>query len=431
MGFYYGRWRTEQIIVWDTIVYYEYLTAAFMFNDISFQFAFELPDDFDGEIWLETGPNGERYPKTTLGVAIMLTPTYLVAMLLNNLFGLGSYGYSSFFQFFIFLAGIFHYLAGLIVLRKLLSYFFTDKVIATCLILLSLATGLFYYAGVDPGLSHVYSFFLYASFVLITINWYKRTSIKNSLLLGLVLGLITLIRPSNGLMVLVPALYGIYDFASLKSKFTFLYKNLPKLFLSVLVFAFVVFLQFWFWKHATGNWFMYSYGDEGFFWNDPKFAEGLFGFRKGLFIYTPILLLSLPGFFLVKKDLRALKLAIVVFLVLNAYVILSWWCWWYGGGYGHRAFVESFVLFSFLLCLVIERVYRSRKKILRLSFYLFSGFFIILNLFQIRQYDRGQLHWDSMTFKSYKEVFFKDHTTKEFWDYLDIPDYEEAKKGNR
>ncbi len=39
--------RTQKTITHDVIYYYEYLTAAFMFNDMSFQFAYELPDDFE------------------------------------------------------------------------------------------------------------------------------------------------------------------------------------------------------------------------------------------------------------------------------------------------------------------------------------------------------------------------------------------------
>lgn len=47
LGIYYGKWKSEKIIVWDTIVYYEYLTAAFMFNDMTFEFAHSLPEDFE------------------------------------------------------------------------------------------------------------------------------------------------------------------------------------------------------------------------------------------------------------------------------------------------------------------------------------------------------------------------------------------------
>lgn len=429
LGFYYGKWRTEKIIQWDTIVYYEYLTAAFMFNDISFEFAYSLPDDFDGDIWLETGPEGERYPKTTMGVAIMMTPTYLIAYFLNQIFNLGSYGYSSFFQFFIFLGALFHFIAGLVFLRKILKEFFSEKVVSITLVLLSFASGLLYYTGVDPGLSHVYSFFLFTCFIWINLCWHKKPTWKNSSWLGLVLGMIVLIRPSNAIIAILPLLIGISSIDSLKEKLSFLYKNSKKIILAVAVFAMVVFLQFWFWKYSTGKWFIYSYGDEGFFWNDPKIVQGLFGFRKGLFLYAPILIFALMGIFLKKEALKKLKLPFILFMIINTYVILSWWCWWYGGGFGHRSFVDSYAIFAIFLAVCVERVLAMKSRPVKISLVLLAAFMMFLSQFQINQYNKGHLHWDGMTYKAYKEIFLKTYTSPEFWNYLEQPDYEDAKKG--
>lgn len=429
LAIYYGKYRTEKVIVWDTIVYYEYLTAAFMFNDLSFEFAKNLPEDFDGEIWLSTGPDGEQFPKTSMGVAIMLTPTYLLAMTFNWLFDLGSYGYSSFFQAFIVLAGIFHFLAGLIFLRKILNRFFEEKVVAYTLIIISLATGLAYYAGLEAGLSHIYSFFLIIFFIWTTIKWHENPNWKTSFALGLTLGMILLVRPVNAFIVLIPALYGITDLHSLRIKLRLIFENYQKVFFSIVIFGAVLSLQFFFWKYATGKWFVYSYGDERFFWTEPKILEGLFGFRKGLFIYTPVLIFAILGFFLREKKIKDLKGPLILFLVVNTYVILSWWCWWYGGGYGHRTFVDSFGIFALFIAVVIDRVLTLKSKVYQYAFFLSVGFFIILNQFQLRQYDRGILHWDGMTYDSYKEIFFKTYTSQEFWDYLEQPDYESAKKG--
>jgi len=431
LGFYYGKWRTEKIIQWDTIVYYEYLTAAFMFNDMSFEFAFQLPDDFDGDIWLETGLEGERYPKTTMGVAIMMTPTYLIAYFLNHIFNLGSYGYSSFFQFFIFLGALFHFIAGLVFLRKILSEFFSERVVSITLILLSFASGILYYTGVDPGLSHIYSFFLFTCFLWINIRWHNAPTWKNSSWLGLVLGMIVLIRPSNAIIAIIPLLIGINSIESLKEKLSFLFVNSKKIILAVGVFAMVVFLQFWFWKYSTGKWFIYSYGDEGFFWKDPKIVQGLFGFRKGLFLYAPILFFASIGFFLKKESLKNLRLPFILFMIINTYVILSWWCWWYGGGFGHRSFVDSYAIFAIFLAVLVERILTIRGKMVKRALLVFAAFMMFLSQFQIRQYNKGHLHWDGMTYMAYKEIFLKNHISPEYWDYLEQPNYEEAKKGLR
>ena len=55
--------------------------------------------------------------------------------------------------------------------------------------------------------------------------------------------------------------------------------------------------QMVYWKLHTGNLLFYTYGEEKFFWNDPKVLEGLFSFRKGWLVYSPLMLLSLTGIF--------------------------------------------------------------------------------------------------------------------------------------
>ena len=58
-------------------------------------------------------------------------------------------------------------------------------------------------------MSHVYSFALFAVFILLTQKWYKNPSVKNSVLVGLLSGLISLIRPTNIIIVLIFVFYFI------------------------------------------------------------------------------------------------------------------------------------------------------------------------------------------------------------------------------
>ena len=51
--------------------------------------------------------------------------------------------------------------------------------------------------------------------------------------------------------------------------------------------------QMIYWNEMTGHWLYFSYGsDERFFFGDPAIIKGLFSYRKGLFIYTPLLLFA-------------------------------------------------------------------------------------------------------------------------------------------
>ena len=44
-----------------------------------------------------------------------------------------------------------------------------------------------------------------------------------------------------------------------------------------------------YWKHIMGTFFFYSYDQEGFFFGNSHVLDGLLSYRKGWFIYTPIM----------------------------------------------------------------------------------------------------------------------------------------------
>jgi len=429
-GFYFGNWRTESIIQHDVIIYYEYLTATFMFDDLSFNFASDLPDNFDGQIWLTQGEDGEQFPKMTMGVAIMLTPLYMLAFGMNKLASMGSYGYSSFFQFFVFLSAVLYAMAAAYFQRKILKRFFEERVVAMVLISIFLCTNLFYYSIVESGMSHVYSFFLFTIIIEWTIRWHEDASFKNSLILGVVIGLIVLIRPTNAIIGVIPVVYQLFSKADRAYKFDLIKKNIFKAFIAVVVCCLFVSLQFIFWKYSTGKWFVYGYSDEGFFFKDPKIFKTLFSFRKGFFIYAPVLLFSLFGIFLSKGNWVKLKFPALLFLLINIYIVSSWWCWWYGGSMGQRALIESIAILSIFMGVFYKFIY-EKKRVLKLGMYFAITFFFVLNSVQMIQYKKGILHWHGMTFEAYKNIFFKLKYPENYSDYIVEPDYDATMKGDR
>ncbi|MFK7756310.1 MAG: hypothetical protein AB8B53_05190 [Flavobacteriales bacterium] len=424
----FANWNHNKLIRSDTILYYQYLTAAFQFDDMSFQFHNQLPEDFDGEIWVTVTEEG-IHNKVTMGMAILLVPFYLMAYAINMIFDLGSYGYSNVFQFFLFIAGVFYGLMGLIVVRKVLLKLFSESAVAVTLLIVGLGTNLTYYSALCPGMTHVYSFFLFAMVLWLTVRWFEKVSLKNTLGLGMILGLICLVRPSNALVVLLPILYGVTTHSSLKHGVSWYLGRFPYYLLMAGGTFMVVSLQLIFWKYSTGSWLVYSYGDEGFFWSDPKILDGLFGARKGWLFYTPLMSLSLLGLLVRKKESRHFTFAIALFFLVNLYVIVSWWCWWYGGGFGMRPLIESYALLAVPLAVAVSTLLRIRLiKWITLPLIIA---FLYLNLFQCWQYEKGLIHYDGMNLESYKKLFLQRHNPKDIYDYIESPDYNEAKKGNR
>ncbi len=69
-------------------------------------------------------------------------------------------------------------------------------------LVLAFGTHLFYYTIVAPGMSHVYSFALVTLFFLAGRRYFILPSARLVLVMGVLLGLIVLVRPVNGLAVL-------------------------------------------------------------------------------------------------------------------------------------------------------------------------------------------------------------------------------------
>ncbi|MCK4699417.1 MAG: hypothetical protein KAT38_03765, partial [Bacteroidales bacterium] len=114
------------------------------------------------------------------------------------------------------------------------------------------------------------------------------------------------------------------------------------------------------------------------------------------------------------------------FLIINIYLVFSWWCWWYGGSFGARILVESYAFLSLPLAAVIQKI-SEKRRIMRSVFIIIFGFLVWINLFQMRQYRISLLHWDSMSKKAYWGIFLKGSFPDKYQEMLDPPDYEKAR----
>ena len=277
-------------------------------------------------------------------------------------------------------------------------------------------------------MSHVFSFALITLFLYYTLKWVEKPSISSTIILGVLAGLIVLIRPVNGLLLVFPALYAISSFVDVKQRIS----DHWKLILLAGVAAFLVVLpQMIYWKFQTGHFVFNSYMDSGrFYFANPHLLDGLFGFRKGWLIYTPVMLFALVGLFFLKKFAKDFLLSSSVFLVLFLYVIFSWWCWWYGGSYGARPMIDIYGILAMPLAAFLSVILKSawwKKGVVGLL--LLS--FVYLNQFQMSQYRTSLLHWDSMTQQAYRAIFLKKNWPDGYDKMIKVPDYEKALKGEK
>jgi hypothetical protein len=418
----------HKIISWDVLSYYAYLPATYIYNDISLSFITQNPKLYGDKFWPQGTPTGKFAIKTTMGLSFLYAPFFFIAHPAAQMLGYEANGYSPPYKFALTMSCIFYLAVGLYFLRKVLQKYFADIIVAVTLVAVVLGTNLLHYATAEATMPHSYNFALFSFFLYLSMKWHEENSLKYSLMLGLVTGLIALIRPTNILILIVFALWGVDDLASLKDRTILFLKKFHLVIIMALAFIGAWIPQMIYWKYISGAYWFYSYGAERFFFNNPHIFKGLFGFRKGWFIYTPMMALAMIGIGMMYKNLKGLFYPVLIFTILNIYVILSWWSWWYGGGFGLRPFIDSYAILSIPLAVFVDRAFNRGNAVKMISAAVVL-MFIALNIFQTNQYQQAILHWDGMTAKAYWSIFLKTERPKNFNELIDVPDNEKAKLG--
>jgi hypothetical protein len=422
-----NRWKTEKVITWDVQEYYMYLPAVFIHHDPGFTFVSSLPPTEQQKYWLHETAKGKFVGRMSLGMALAYLPFFWLGHVSAFLSGAPQSGYSVPYQFWIAYTGFFYLLFGLVFLRKTLLIYFSDKVSAAVLVCITLGTNLYYYSIVEGAMAHATLFSLFAIYLYCVIGWYRTFHTRYVTGIALSLGLAILIRPVCALAVIIFLLYDVYDASSLTEKIHIFKKHFLQLLLIPLLLVLIAMPQLIYWKVYSGQFLYYSYMHERFFFDRPHILQGLFGLRKGWFIYTPIMLAAVFGIGLMSRYCKSLLYGTLLFLICNVYVVFSWWCWWYGGSFGARALIESYAFLSIPLGCFFT--WASRKKYIRYSAIVFSLACIVLNIYQGFQYKYGVMPPDSMTAKAYGKIFGKMEVQKDIRQYTQEPDYDKAMKG--
>ncbi len=280
--------------------------------------------------------------------------------------------------------------------------------------------------------------FLFSVFIYHVLKWRQTDKIKHVYYFSLIAGLVTLIRPTEILILLFPLLIYVTNFSELKKRWQEIVALKWKLAIAIIMFLIPIIPQLIFWKIHTGQFFFFSYGsEEGFFFSDPKFYSVLFGWRKGWFIYTPLMLFSIIGLVMMFLKNRKMAIAIFCYFFINLYLICSWWDWGYGGAFGMRALVQTYAFLIFPLAFFINEVFvESKKQIVKFflggAFVIVAGFFCYLNVFQTYQMRCSLIHWDGMTKNAYKYTFLTTDVNRVWLETMfRSPNYNELRKGNR
>ena len=416
----------EQIIGWDAFGYYLYLPQTFIENDIAISNVQPINEAISNyqmtPSLYQAHPleNGNQVIQYTSGLAILYSAFFFIAHLIANFSDYAADGYSAPYQWMMIVGSYTYFVVGLIFLRKVLRTFFSPAVTAIVLILIGFGTNYYVIHTLSHGMPHVYLFTLYTLLLWQTIQWHQAPSIKRSLYMGVVLGLMALSRPTEIMAALIPLLYGVNSRASFIAKIKMLVSEKLRLTIAlILSIALIGSIQLIYWKHVTGSFFYNSYSNpgEGMELFYPHTLDFLFSFRKGWFIYTPIAFLGIIGLFRLKDEIRKNWFwGLIVFSVMNIYISSCWSNWWYATSFGQRTMVQSYVVIAIGLGGLFYLPYtgKIRGKVIATICLLFLG----LNLFQSWQYKVGIIHPDRMTSQAYFAGFGKTQIPENFNEML-------------
>ncbi len=388
--FVYTTGRTGPPIRSDGFSYYIYLPSWFLFHDSSL--AAIARDCCGGEFPEHTAiirwPGTRRWVNAhPIGVAVLQSPFFLAADRLTRWTNLSPDGFTLYYQHAAGLSGLVWTLLGLAILRRLLLRHFTDRITAAALATVLFGTNLFHYATFDSSYSHAYSFCLLALFLYLCEGWHRSPRVARSVGVGAVAGLIVLVRHTNALFLVCLPLYGVTGVSTLRERLRELRRDWRLVAIMTATTAAVVAPQMALYYQATGRPVVSAYGALGFDFRHPHLAGVLFSPQKGLFFWSPILVLACAGLAWLWRTghtARAFITGAVLFLVIDTYLIASWWDWQFGGSFGHRGFTDALPVFAIGLAGFFT--WAGQRRITAVLSALAATGLVVLSLFQMLQY---------------------------------------------
>lgn len=406
---YFPRWNqrgTNATISWDTAGYYYYLPAIFIYKDIK-QVAFKdkitekyKPSGSFYQAFLHES-SGNYVMKYSIGQAVMMTPFFLAGHAYASVSD--SYpadGFSKPYQRAIHWGSLFIAFIGLWYCKKNLLEYFDETATAFTLLFLTIGTNYLNYTAFDGAMTHNWLFTVYTLLIWTSIQWHKKPTLGKSVVIGALVGLAALTRPTDIIALIIPIFWGMnLSVTSIKNRFISLFQNWYFLLVATLITAAIGSIQIIYWLYVTGEPFVYSYQNEYFEWNVPHLKDVLISYRSGWLTYSPIMIFAIIGLCNLAWQKMEIFFAVLFFSLLNYYIVSSWSIWWYGGSLGMRALVQSYPIWAFPLAAFIT--WMLNKNWRNLIFLPVMFLFCAMNIFFTRgpvdaEYMNKTYYWHSL-----------------------------------
>ena len=348
----------------DKAGYHIYFPAYFYYD----MDAENLPDS----IVQKTGTgfrleNKKIITKYPIGVAICQAPFSLIASLLDSFLGIdNNYGFTENHHLALNWATAIWGTIGLFLLLLSAVHYWNLSHMQSYMLVLGILflSNLLYYTTRDCGMSHAYSFTVFAGIQYLLLKILHNQNIKNiDFILILILGsLLLVLRPLNSVFVIFPVSY------ILISKWS----NFKKIVLDVNVWGWLlgfslasipVFLQLGYNYYAYGKPIADGYAGESFSnFGNLDLMKFWFSPNNGVLLHSPILLLVFLAVIKQWRNNRIIALYLVYFLVIS-FTYAGWWSPELGCGFGHRGFTEHLAFFALPISFILKSNSTNKLRI--------------------------------------------------------------------
>ena len=385
----------------DAQGYYVYLPAIWVYHDFGLTDPRLAHPPWAFHHFPATGHNGDVYQ---FGVALLCSPLFLVARFAAVALGGHPNGYSTPEQVAAISTAVLMLCLGAWSLRRSLDRVHLKAIVVGAILCVVFGSSVFDYAVMDSLYSHIFAFGLVCALLPASEAWRDRSgSYRYAALLGVIAGLLTLVRLNDVIFLALPILYLVCAEPNLKKGFGELWARRGEA-LVVVVVAFLVYLpQLIFLRYSAGFWTTNLYGVD-LNWFQPRVLDTLFSFDPhGFLPYAPVLALAAPGFVLMARNRESWAFPILATWLASFYVITSWPDWYYGSGFGLRPFVDS----TGLLALPLAALFRSTQgRVLQPATLILSWLLVMTTVIQTIHYWQGRIPWTGIDAPHFFKLLF-------------------------
>ena len=370
----------------DAVSYFSYLRSL----------AFDRDLDFTNE-WAHWGydptpltPTGLRTNVHSIGPALLWSPFFVVAhlfVLVAGKLGVAQYSADGFSVPYWRAAGIgtlFVALSGCLLLFSALARTYGRWIAATCVAVASLSSFIVYYIIVLPTMAHGLAFGVAAAGLWAMDRVALEPSRRNWVILGVLCGLLCLVRWQAAVFLLMPAALGVAQL--LRRRIT-----LGPLLLASAAAIAVFVPQLVAWRILYGRFVTLPQGAGFIDWTSPHLVDVLLSADHGLFTWSPIAVLGVVGLLVLTRSQALLGWSGLAVVLVNAWVCGGVRDWAASDAFGARRF--DFVVPILALGLAagahaLVSLVRAKPALVPV---LLGLVFVVWNLAFLRGFQRGAL----------------------------------------